>query len=52
MKRENYHFPRARRFGAFPNGLQKFWILFGKILNYPKMDITQCSVKYLICYVY
>ena len=25
--------------------MEKFWIFFGKILQYPKMDLNYCSIK-------
>ena len=36
---------------CFKLAVEKFWILFGKILEYYEMVITQCRIKCCICYV-
>ena len=34
--------------GLFKMAMKNFWILFGKILNYLKIDVIQCRINHRI----
>ena len=54
MENDNAIFQDLENFGkeAFSKWSWKsFGFLFGKILNYPKMDITLCRIEHCICCV-
>ena len=49
------NFQDLRSFGEekfFKMAVGKFWVLFGKILKYPRIDITLFHIKFHVYYIY
>ena len=55
MEIDNASIRNVESFGkgeVFQNGFGKLWIFVWEVLKYPKMDTTECPIKYHIWYVY
>ena len=54
LELDNVNIQDLESFGEekfFKMAVEKFWVLFGKILKYPKVDITLFHIKFHVCYV-